>query len=419
MNKQEYMYNLFEALRPFEEEVRDEIISDYEEHFSMGIAAGKTEEQIVEELGSIDELIADLNELKGGKKASKEGNAWNFDGKEFAEGAEKFAKGVANFFGSFVGKATNGAEKMGETFADGFSNVAEKVFEKSNEFAKEVSDGFRAARGEEPKGEESQNLGEDVVLDVDDIDNIKVESDCGNIFVKKSEDDKLHITYKNYGTPNQVLAYKFTCYKQDNGTVYAKAAKQIGNANFFRALVSPKIEIFVDIPEELDSIVLSTASGEIQAEEISADSIKINDVSGKVSLTLAEADSININNVSGTINVANCKCDQFVGKTVSGSINAGVQADEVKLSTTSGAIHLSGSEFDNIKCSSVSGSIHIAIEDGTGFNASASSTSGSINLSCGESHIKGSRSGNYVMGDGGTKINASSVSGSVTIECTK
>ena len=30
MNKQEYMYNLFEALRPFDEDVRNEIISDYE-----------------------------------------------------------------------------------------------------------------------------------------------------------------------------------------------------------------------------------------------------------------------------------------------------------------------------------------------------------------------------------------------------
>ena len=44
MNKQEYMYNLFEALRPFDEDVRNEIISDYEEHFADGLANGKTEE---------------------------------------------------------------------------------------------------------------------------------------------------------------------------------------------------------------------------------------------------------------------------------------------------------------------------------------------------------------------------------------
>ena len=63
MNKQEYMYNLFEALRPFDEDVRNEIISDYEEHFADGLANGKTEEQIVEELGPIDELIAEKESL--------------------------------------------------------------------------------------------------------------------------------------------------------------------------------------------------------------------------------------------------------------------------------------------------------------------------------------------------------------------
>ena len=46
MNKQEYMYNLFEALRPFDEDVRNEIISDYEEHFADGLANGKTEYNI-------------------------------------------------------------------------------------------------------------------------------------------------------------------------------------------------------------------------------------------------------------------------------------------------------------------------------------------------------------------------------------
>lgn len=427
MNKQEYMYNLFEALRPFEEEVRDEIISDYEEHFSMGLAAGKTEEQIVEELGSIDELIADLNDLKNGsKKEEKTEKTWTFDSREFSEGAEKVAKGFANFFGSIMGKATNGAEKMGEsvadgfsTFADGFSNVAEKVFDKSNEFAKEVSDGFRAARGEEARDEESQNLGENVEMEGGDVCNLKVETDCGDIFIKKSEDDKIRVTYKNYGTPNQLLAFKFKCYKVGRNTLVAKASRQYGNATFFRSLSSPKIEVYVEVPKKMESIVINSASGMVNAEEIASEYFKVNDVSGRVNFTLCEAGKVVVNNVSGCVNSANCKFGSVSMQTVSGSINAGADASEVKLSTTSGAIRLEGKGFQKVKGGSVSGSVHIKLYEADGFNASAASTSGAISLTCGESHINGSRSGNYVLGNGSAKMNVSTVSGSITIECDK
>ena len=98
MNKQEYMYNLFEALRPFDEDVRNEIISDYEEHFADGLASGKTEEQIVEELGSIDELIAELKDLKGKNK-----KGFDFDSMDISKAADNLVKGIAGLVGSFAG----------------------------------------------------------------------------------------------------------------------------------------------------------------------------------------------------------------------------------------------------------------------------------------------------------------------------
>lgn len=64
MNKAEYMKELIEKLGGFDEELVQEIVSDYEEHFATGANKGKSEEAVIAELGSVDELLAELQELQ-------------------------------------------------------------------------------------------------------------------------------------------------------------------------------------------------------------------------------------------------------------------------------------------------------------------------------------------------------------------
>lgn len=64
MNKADYMKELIEKLADFEEELVQEIVSDYEEHFANGAIKGKTEEEVIVELGTVDELISELQELQ-------------------------------------------------------------------------------------------------------------------------------------------------------------------------------------------------------------------------------------------------------------------------------------------------------------------------------------------------------------------
>lgn len=62
MTKSEYMEALQKKLECFNRELQQEIVEDYEQHFAEGIAAGKTEEEIVAELGSIEDMIQELPE---------------------------------------------------------------------------------------------------------------------------------------------------------------------------------------------------------------------------------------------------------------------------------------------------------------------------------------------------------------------
>ena len=60
MNKVEYLDALKEALKNTDKDIMEEIISDYEEHFQVGVENGKSEEQICEDLGSIDDLVEEI-----------------------------------------------------------------------------------------------------------------------------------------------------------------------------------------------------------------------------------------------------------------------------------------------------------------------------------------------------------------------
>lgn len=52
MTKTEFLQQLYNNLLPLSNDERNEIILDFEEHFSIGLESGKTEEQICAELGS-------------------------------------------------------------------------------------------------------------------------------------------------------------------------------------------------------------------------------------------------------------------------------------------------------------------------------------------------------------------------------
>ncbi len=60
MNKQEYLSNLAAALKGYDPEIQQEILTDYTEHFRIGEENGKSEAEIIASLGDIQELIDSL-----------------------------------------------------------------------------------------------------------------------------------------------------------------------------------------------------------------------------------------------------------------------------------------------------------------------------------------------------------------------
>ncbi len=65
MTKAEYMDSLIVGLKDVDESISKEIIDDCELHFTNGLAFGKTESELCEELGDVSELIAGCIEMTG------------------------------------------------------------------------------------------------------------------------------------------------------------------------------------------------------------------------------------------------------------------------------------------------------------------------------------------------------------------
>ncbi len=122
MNKNEYLAALKNALKDTDQSIMEEIVSDYEEHFQVGIQKGKSEEQICEELGSIDDLIKEIKEVYHAASIDekKEQEKETEDNKEDSKTKKFIHLDIGSIDGKKIGNAINGAL---DTAGEAISNI--------------------------------------------------------------------------------------------------------------------------------------------------------------------------------------------------------------------------------------------------------------------------------------------------------
>ncbi len=462
MTRSEYMDQLKEALKGFDTEIQEEIISDYEEHFTMGAASGKSDDEIAAELGSIDELVEELKSLSEKKTSTEKTTAKSvFDGDfDPNKAIDDAVRGFAGLLGSMAAGLTKGAEKLSSEFGNavekkneaqeaermvrswakdlndvadkvvkssskvadrvlkGSSKVADKVVEKSSSFVKEMGESINNMTEHVKPAPESSSTEEGKVTETyscgDEVKKVVIETDCGNVLVKKSEDDGYKFDYENNGSANQQLAYKFNWF-QEGDTIKVVCKKEVGRSTFFSGLTCPDILVSVEIPADLDRLDVHTVSGDIKLDGINVNTLKINTMSGEVTTANSEANTASAGTVSGDITVVNTNIGAATFNTVSGDLTYEGITSTVKAGTTSGDLDIKARDAREIGVNTVSGDANVYLINATGYVASLKTVSGDLSLTCGDEKCKYIRNGNYTMGDGGCLINAGSVSGDIAI----
>ncbi len=423
MTREEYMSKLREQLEKFGNELKQEILEDYSQHFAEGEAEGRSDEEIIRELGNIEDMIRELRTVET-EAFQEEGGA-------------------------------NGAQR--ETAAHG---AAQDGGDKEQDIPEENDDGM----GAEQLAESNDGAF------TGDIKGVVLKSGVADIVLVQSDDDAVHVDYRNDGSVEEQKKYEFYQYMKDN-IFYAGVRKNknysdgkqrsftIGPTtisfrnNFNIGARNENIVLIARVPRKVPEVKMESSSGNIEISKLALGRIKGVTASGdvtvlesvleKMEFTTASGD-INVNDstvermefttASGDIDIAGTKscsarfvtasgdvgCRDMISEkidvtTASGDVNLKADAGQYHLVTASGDVNLrTEADSEKLEASTVSGDVNLSF-GAEGAEVKVSSRSGDISLNY-KGHKMEAKSGMvYTFGDGSCKVSAHSVSGDVAI----
>lgn len=370
MTKQEYMSQLKEKLTIFDDELAKEIVDDYEGHFHDGSANGRSEEEICEELGDIDELVEELKQLYQPKQKQESEN------ENKNKGGFSFNINVGDMVNDALNKAGNLADTIVKGIKDGI-NYGKTVY-------------ATHTKEDEVEVERMKENAETCKRAI-------IDAACADVFVESSEDQEFHLEYFNHGNMKDQMLYHF--YGEQKGdTFHGRVVREQGKSGIFQKMVSPDIEINIKIPEGFESVEIQTSSGSIRMEQIKLNEVRVTTASGDIAQEQIECTRCQLESASGDIKLQkvkgkllkvgaksgdiileNCLSEDGDFRSASGEIRGmEIHILNFEASTASGDTRFQKVTADTIHLSSKSGDV--ALENSTVKEVRADSVSGDAEL---------------------------------------
>ena len=364
MTKQEYMEKLTRALERKVPDMKDEVLEDYEAHFNMAMAEGKSEEEICDELGDIDEFVSEFASTEG-KKTESRHYSYHYDGSNLGDMFNELGKGI--------GEMVDGILSSVMPYAKGYRN--EQDYEEHEEADED------AVSSSESKTSSAKS--------------IVVDADVADVIIQTSDDNEVHVHYENKGSLKQQLRYRFFC-REENNTIYTGVRRAYTKSGYVSINHEPHITLTIKVPDSMKSIEIRSMSGDIEVEEANAEKISISTTSGDINFD-GNAKKLTLNTVSGDIELTTY--EQFAGD----------------IHTVSGDIDFEANSAFNAKMATTSGDIEIELNDTDGYDLTYNTVSGDVDIDyVGECHSY-SRSGRIGYGNNGAVIVANTVSGDIKV----
>lgn len=451
MNKIEYLEALKEALKDADKDVMNEILADYEEHFQVGMENGKSEEEICEGLGSIEDLVEEIKEVYGTDKNQKDNKktTQNEKSNDNQKGAFHFKFDKFHFdhmnaetIGDMINSALNTAgEVISEIDVEAFSRTVKSTFGQAASAFGDFTDscmngmGFdtgscssKAAEGTHENVSRSYGPGNDLTKNNEaEEDNEKkqqstvpsklvVDGTVAEVIVKKSENGKLNLNYVNNGNERQKRIYEFYSCQEDD-TVYA-GVRKVGKSVFLMEYSDKSIVITIELPEAMELVQLKTVNGTIDVKDCTAQNVFMNSASGNLKLNIMEGKECRLKALGGSIVIRDVKNAQTKCSTASGDIVAkNIETEDLYLKSISGSIDTNIVKAKEMHCEDASGNIKLT--DTTASKGKIRNRSGDISIHHFEvknadvSSVSGELNCSNVTGD---SLRTSTVNGAIMID---
>ena len=423
MKKDEFFAQLRNAFAGMDEELIMDILSDYENHFKEGMENGKSEEEICDELGNVEEIRqAFLDENPAAMTINVNSFVSNDSG-----AANKQSDSNIVFPINRVTDTNNTDDANFNSNSDTVGNS--DIYDRFYPGIKRVNAQLTDADIEIKKS--STN---DVELSVtgglaDDMEALKetlrVSASVGTLSIQQEKKAGISVSYAasclfglkvgkysagiviHVAVPEQFEKIKV---KSISGDI---VANDISSGSFLVEAVSGDISV-----DQLNTkqCELNSKSGDIKTNNSSAKTLLIHTGSGDVGVEECQADELFASSISGDVNVIACKADKMDVVSISGDIKAEFdKSAQCRAKSTSGDCKVTiGNQVDAV-VSSTSGDVNVRYIGEIGLEMALSSTSGDVSAVCGEINSKGKKKVQERFGEPDSKLKASTISGDIKV----
>lgn len=419
MTKKEYMEQLSKALEILDSNTAVDILEDYEAHFAQAKAEGRSEEEVIRELGPIDELVEELSGLSGVKQTKGTADV-------LKNQVNRALGAIGNVIDS-IGTTLSDYEKTNETPEDYrkrqdhakyvYPEKKEPVSENSEEAYSFESDGAGAHRNhindakeveerysysgpgnndrvqneyEEPDYISDQKL---TIPSSDGVQGVSVEAESADIEIYPSDDSEIHCEYENSGNAESKIDY-YLERRIASGILYLNVRKRTDTQshrgfgrthlsildNFFGAGSDPEIQVKLYVPVNLRSLTVHGKSGNIEVKGITIQTMQIKTASGDIEMTEVKGGKCMADTMSGDVTAFGGSYESLLLSTKSGDAKAdNLVAEKMAIRTMSGDSKAKNVKSHEVEVTSMSGDAEA--QDCQGGSMKLASVSGDVDAS--------------------------------------
>ncbi|MGN0167031.1 MAG: DUF4097 family beta strand repeat-containing protein [Acetatifactor sp.] len=389
MTKAEYMKKLQEKLEQFNQGLQEEILEDYEQHFAEGLSMGKSEEEIIEELGNIEDMIQEFSEE-------------DYKQEVIPAGAERETSSEQAYSGAYREIVLDGmvADVVVRESADGKLYVH---YDNEDEMTKQL---YRFYQYEE-NGIFYVGVKRREGMDMPGTKRMVLFG-------------RTIFSFNNAGGHGGDISLELEVPK---GFPFVQARTLSGDMDI-NGLHVGKLHLSTTSGDlqvdrvEAKELVIQAASGDVSCNELETEEFKVQTTSGDMELGEITAKSNVIRSGSGDIDVSGLKCETVNAGTGSGDVELRADAAEYTVKTGSGDVTAEVTEKAKaIRLGTGSGDVELYMSKVPGAEIHVSVGSGDIEIyGSGVSHC-GGRESSYSYGDASCKVKVSTGSGDVSVNC--
>lgn len=305
MTKQEYLLDLKEALSSYPEDFKEEILEAFEAHFQDALDSGLSEDQAIDELGSIDEVMENIRMMNGDLDTIARTSDPRDIIKENMSALQKNIKEITKSISEVVN------QNIDISFSTRVNDLKDRI--KSN-FNFEVR--------------------ERLVID-------------GNFDILMKDGNTLSCDF----SPHNSIFTKIIPdlqFSSDDTTTYISLNEGGG-------------ELELTIPKDVKEIVINSRSGDVEVNNLRLESIDINSNSGDYYLSNVDASTIVLKTKSGDIELRNVASLKLNASSISGDLSVRGSIQDILAVSTSGDIDVTSQNTSSLITKSVSGDIDIDV----------------------------------------------------------